>query len=167
VSSKDNHEEENAPEVSVPEMTKTTHPAHSANSVRERILLEVPARAEMWSVVRMTASALAARIDFSFEGVEDLRLAVTELCGACAVDADEDARCVCHFDLAEDRIEVYCEVSPVGTVVSAPRERYSPTMVELSKQILRATVDTYEIRAIDDGVRQGYLCKHRGPAAIQ
>ena len=164
--SNESYEQENAPEVTPRDMTTANHPAHSANSVRERVLLEVPARAEMWSVVRMTASALAARLDFPFEAVEDLRLAVTELCGSCALDADDDARCVCRFDLADDRIEVHCEVTPVAAMTLVPREQ-SPTMVELSKQILRATVDTYEIGSVKGGVRQGYLCKHRGPAASQ
>lgn len=139
---------------------------HNLNRLREQVLLVVPARPEMWAVVRMTASALATRLDFSFEGVEDLRLAVTELCGSCAVDAAPDAMCECRFDISDDRFEMYCQVSPILETSSGAEGRL-PSTIELSKQILHATVDRYAIDPIDQGIRHGCLFKGRDSMATR
>ena len=139
---------------------------YNLNRLREQVLLVVPARPEMWAVVRMTASALATRLDFSFENVEDLRLAVTELCASCALDAAADAMCECRFDISDDRFEMYCQVSPISE--SSPSgEGRLPATIELSKQILHATVDRYAIDPIEDGVRHGCLFKGRDPMGVR
>jgi hypothetical protein len=133
----------------------------------EQILLVVPARAEMWSVVRMTASALASRLDFSFEDIEDLRLAVTELCGTCATGAGPSTTCECRFDLSDDGLKMHCRVSPVVVVDPVDEEHRLMSTLELSQQILQATVDSYVIEPVEDGMRAGYLCKDRGTTALQ
>jgi serine/threonine-protein kinase RsbW len=132
------------------------------NSLNEHILLVVPARPEMWAIVRVTASAIATRLDFSFEDVEDLRLAVTEMCGSCANGADIDSSCECRFDISEERFEMHCQVSPVGEIEPKEDEYRLMSTLELSQQILEATVDRYTIDSIENGMRHGYLCKGRG-----
>lgn len=128
----------------------------------DQVLLVVPAKPEMWAIVRMTASALAARLDFSFEEVEDLRLAVTELCGTCAVDAEPTAQCECRFELSGNSLELYCRVSPIGSARSDHEEFRLLSTLELSAQILRATVDTHEIKDVEGDVRRGFLSKKHG-----
>jgi serine/threonine-protein kinase RsbW len=129
------------------------------NQVRDQILLVVPARPEMWAVVRMTASAIASRLDFSFEGIEDLRLAVTELCSSCSVDAEPSAKCEIRFEVSTDRLEMNIEVAPVTEDIAQPTQDRGMTMLELSEQILLATVDSHAIEPIESGVRHGYLRK--------
>jgi hypothetical protein len=137
-------------------------PGSSPLPRHEVILLVVPARAEMWSVVRITASTLAAKLDFSFDGIEDLRLAVTEICGTCALGAGADADCECRFILSGDRLEMHCQVFPI---VANSRPRREPRLLskfELSAQILEATVDDHRIEPVSEtGVRRGFLCKQR------
>jgi hypothetical protein len=142
-------------------------PAVDTNRVRDQVLLVVPARPEMWSIVRMTASVLAARLDLSFDGIEDLRLAVTELCSSCAVDTEVGATCDVRFEVSTDRFEMYLEVAPVRDSAPQESEPRVMSMLELSEQILRATVDSHTIDAVEDGVRRAYLCKECDPVATQ
>jgi len=121
----------------------------------------------MWSIVRMTASVLAARLDFSFEDVEDLRLAVTELCATCAVGALVDARCEARFEISDDCFEMHLEVSPVIENDPATSDQRIMGMLELSSQILRATVDDHAVEPLGNAVRRGHLRKDCDPAALR
>jgi serine/threonine-protein kinase RsbW len=131
-------------------------------------MLVVPARPEMWSIVRMTASVLATRLELTFEEVEDLRLAVTELCSSCAIGAASNATCEARFEISSDRFELHLDISPVEAS-SAPtgEQGQSMSMLELSEQILRATVDNHTIDPVQDGLRHAYLCKDSTPMALR
>lgn len=142
-------------------------PSSDLTELGEQILLVVPARPEMWAVVRMTASALATRLDFSFESVEDLRLAVTELCGSCATGALVGATCECRFAISEDQFAMHCQVSEVVETEPLEEEHRLMSTLELSKQILQATVDSYVIDPVKEGVCHGYLCKDRDSVALK
>ena len=150
-------------------MRKTSRPvpAVDLNRVRDQVILVVPARPEMWSIVRMTASVLAALLELSFEEVEDLRLAVTELCSSCAVDAAPDATCEARFEISPDRFELHLEISPVAESPSPTGEHGILSMLELSEQILLATADNHVIDPVQDGLRHAYLCKNGTPLALR
>jgi serine/threonine-protein kinase RsbW len=145
---------------------KRTVPAVEMNQVRDQVVLVVPARPEMWSIVRMTASVLAARLDLSFEDVEDLRLAVTELCSSCAVGASPEATCEARFEISDDRFELHLEVTPVKASSPAKSES-GMSMLELAEQILRATVDNHSIDPVQDDLRHAYLRKDSAPMALR
>jgi hypothetical protein len=147
--------------------TKPTMPAVEMSPVRDQVVLVVPARPEMWSIVRMTASVLASRIELSFEDVEDLRLAVTELCSSCAVGATVEATCEARFEISSDRFELHLEVTPVVAATAPSIEQGSLSMLELSDQILRATVDSHAIDPVQDGLRHAYLCKDSTPSELR
>lgn len=166
--SADAYSEQEPPEEKVASIEELSQqvPPPEVSGVNEQVLLVVPARPEMWAVVRMTASSLATHLDFSFEDIEDLRLAVTELCGSCAVGAASDAKCECHFDISEDEFSMHCHVSSVNESAPLQVEHRFMSTLELSKQILQATVDTYEIDSVKDGMRHGHLCKARGPVTL-
>jgi hypothetical protein len=139
--------------------TKRTVSAVEMSPVRDKVVLVVPARPEMWSIVRMTASVLASRIELSFEDVEDLRLAVTELCSSCAVGASAEATCEARFEISSDRFELHLEVAPVLESPVPVADQGALGLLELSDQILRATVDSHALDPVKDGLRHGFLCK--------
>jgi anti-sigma regulatory factor (Ser/Thr protein kinase) len=141
-------------------------PVDSKPVSSEEVLLVLPARPEMWAVARMTASALAVSLDFSFEDIEDFRLAVTELCSSCAVDADASALCECRFTVSSDAIEMHCKVSPVVATHQGPPAHRLKAQLELSEHILEAMVDDHEIGPVRAGARTGFLRKERVPAPI-
>jgi hypothetical protein len=142
-------------------------PPVELNQVRDQVTLVVPARPEMWSIVRMTASVLAARLDLTFEDVEDLRLAVTELCSSCAVGAASEATCEARFEISGDRFELHLDISPVEASPPPTAEEGRLSMLELSEQILRATVDEHTVDEVQDGLRHAYLCKDSTPMALR
>jgi hypothetical protein len=145
--------------------TKRPVPPVELNQVRDQVTLVVPARPEMWSIVRMTASVLAARLELTFEEVEDLRLAVTELCSSCAVGAALEATCEARFEISGDRFELHLDISPVEATLPRTGDEGRLSMLELSEQILRATVDDHAIDQVQDGMRHAYLCKDSTPVA--
>lgn len=46
----------------------------------DKIELNIPAKPEYMMVVRLTASAIACRVDFCIDDIEDLKVAVAEAC---------------------------------------------------------------------------------------
>src|SRR3989475_12707102 len=54
------------------------------------VRLVVPAVPEYLRLVRLTAAGLASRMGFTFDEVEDLRIAVDELCFHLLGDVDDD-----------------------------------------------------------------------------
>jgi|HubBroStandDraft_5_1064220.scaffolds.fasta_scaffold784476_1 hypothetical protein len=147
--------------------SKQPVPPVELNQVRDQVTLVVPARPEMWSIVRMTASVLASRLELTFEDVEDLRLAVTELCSSCAVGALPDATCEARFEISGDRFELHLEINPVEVAPLPTSEEGHLSMLELSEQILLATVDDHAIDPVQDGLRHAYLCKDSTPMALR
>src|SRR5579859_6659783 len=49
-------------------------------ATQDEVRLAVPAMPEFLRLARVTASGLASRLGFTFDQVEDLRLAIDELC---------------------------------------------------------------------------------------
>jgi serine/threonine-protein kinase RsbW len=121
------------------------------------VRLVVPAAAEYLRLVRLTAAGMASRLGFTFDEVEDLRIAVDELCFHLLGEADDDAT----VDEARTMDLVYS----AGTdfIVITGRTGLSgavPEPSELSEQILDALVDEHEVRG-DNGVVTFRLKKQR------
>lgn len=123
----------------------------------EHVELVLPVRPELWALARMTASAIAARLDFSVDQLEDLRLSIDELCTSCAVQASAASRL--HLDCRSDDRSVYviCSVFPV---LDASNEEDLQSL-ELSARILEALVDEHAIEEVKEGRRRGWLVMRR------
>lgn len=76
--------------------------------------LRLPADSAYVSVLRTTTAALAARLDFTIEDIEDLRVAVTEASAVALAHAEPGAVLECCFWLLVDRIEVSLDVATGG-----------------------------------------------------
>jgi serine/threonine-protein kinase RsbW len=125
---------------------------HRGGDVR----LVVPAAPEYLRLVRLTAAGLASRLGFTFDEVEDLRIAVDELCfhllGGGAGDGNGDARTMdLTYSADADSITITGQTGLTGAV---------PRTSELSEQILDALVDEHEV-AGGDGVIMFRLKKQR------
>ena len=55
-------------------------PAPAHESARGIVRLEIPARAEWVAVARLAVAAVASRLPFSVDDIEDIKLAVAEAC---------------------------------------------------------------------------------------
>lgn len=73
---------------------------------RADVELRLPADGAYASVLRTTAAGLAARLDFTMDEIEDLRIAVAEAGAIVLTEADPDADLVTSFHLAPGHLVV-------------------------------------------------------------
>ena len=68
--------------------------------------LRIPADSAFLAVLRTATAGLAARLDFTLDDIEDLRIAVDEACAMVLPQAREDSDLTCTFDLQPSRLTV-------------------------------------------------------------
>lgn len=106
------------------------------------VRLVVPAAAEYLRLVRLTAAGMASRLGFTFDEVEDLRIAVDELCfhllgDTMDQDPSADERTMdLIYSAGPDFITITGHTGLSGPV---------PEPSELSEQILDALVDEHQV----------------------
>lgn len=64
--------------------------------LQDTILLNLPCKADYVSVARLTASGIASRIGFDIDTVEDIKVAVSEVCSRIINAADTPER---HYEI--------------------------------------------------------------------
>jgi len=118
-----------------------------------RIELVRPADTRLVRVARLVASGIATTAGFDVEEVEDLRIAVDELCTALVEGGDGGALYL-GFDLKDG------EVAIIGTTTAAGIAAFEPERLALSRQILAVVVDDHELHT-DHGQISVRLLKRR------
>lgn len=111
---------------------------------RDEIRLSLPALHPYGRVARLAITGLASRNGYSYDDVEDLRIAVGELFGILVPEERSDARLRLTCVLLPDALDITAErvpAAPVGRIT------------DLSRQILAAVVDRHEIDASDGRIR--------------
>src|SRR5699024_4394479 len=71
--------------------------------------MKVPAKAEYVGVIRLSISGIASRVGFSYEAIEDMKVAVSEAMTNVVSHAygnDEDGEVTLGFGIYEDRLEM-------------------------------------------------------------
>ena len=125
----------------------------------DRIELRFPARGDLIVLARLVTSAISARAGFDIEELEDLRLAVGELCLLTLQGSDARHGDLClELTVLGDAIGVACTLERAG-VASAP-EPDGVEVARLSEQILDALVDEHG-RERQDGSVRAWLRKRR------
>jgi serine/threonine-protein kinase RsbW len=115
---------------------------HSVNDADAELVL--PAETAYVAVLRMTTAGLAARLDFTLDDIEDLRMAVGEACGLVLDGASKGGRLRCAYRLAEGRIDV--------TVSADHPSPDGPDRDSFGWQVLTALVE--DLSAGSDGGRR-------------
>jgi serine/threonine-protein kinase RsbW len=119
--------------------------------------LSIPSGADLLVLARLTAATVASRAGFDVEEVEDLRLAVDELCVAL-IRPGTEGRLTLEFSRDAELIEVRCSYEVLQT---APSAEADDDLIEgLSDRILDALVDEHG-RLLVDGNEQAWLRKRR------
>jgi serine/threonine-protein kinase RsbW len=73
---------------------------------RDVVEIRLPAQGAYLSVLRTATAGLAARMDFTLDEIEDLRIAVDEACAMLLHDAVPDSELTCTFELSMDAMMV-------------------------------------------------------------
>ncbi len=85
---------------------------------RADVELRLPADGAYVSVLRTTTAGLAARLDFTIDDIEDLRIAVDEACAMVLPEADPGGPLLAEFFLAPSLLTVRVTVS--GSEIGKP-----------------------------------------------
>lgn len=83
--------------------------------VRDAVSVRMPAVSAYLSVLRTATAGLAARLDFTIDQIEDLRIAVDEACAMLLRQAVPGTDLITEFELNGQEMIVRVEVSTVGT----------------------------------------------------
>ncbi len=113
---------------------------HEADATR--VQLRIPASTAYVSLVRTAAAAIAARLDFSIDRIDDLRLAVDEACALVMADAPGDGEIVCDFLSSSAHLAV--EIAGVS------RSGSTPSSASFAWTVLSALVDTVSATVTDE-----------------
>jgi serine/threonine-protein kinase RsbW len=102
----------------------------------DTVTIRIPASPAYVQVVRLIAAGLASRLQFTIDDIEDLKIAVDEVCayltGTQGREGDLDIR----FTVTDDRIEI------AGTGILAPGQKARTDLTEFSRMILDTVVDS-------------------------
>jgi len=121
----------------------------------EQVRLVMPAAPELLRVARLTAAGLASRLGFSFDEVEDVKIAVDELCFALVGTKGREGTLTLVYQLQADSLVIE------GTG-GFPGQDVRAATGELSTLILSAVVDSHEVTD-GDGTVRFKLTKRRSP----
>jgi serine/threonine-protein kinase RsbW len=126
-------------------------------SKQDEVRLVVPATPEFLRLARVTAAGLASRLGFTFDQVEDLRLAIDELCFGLTGSRGRAGTVEVQFLVTDDGLTVQGQGNfEAGAPVS---------LSELSEVILDALVDEHSLVNGDGGPRFKLVKRHRHPEA--
>ena len=128
--------------------TAATHPQH--------VEVVFPARPDMAVLARMTAAAVAARAEFGVDQVEDLRLAIDELCVTLVGENGAAGRLSVLFDWSKDAVSVTGRLQGAGP----PTRPFVPSA--LSERILDALVDGRGIDTAGPDPCMWFIVRRRG-----
>lgn len=118
-------------------MTNTNTNATSSDHVE----LSVPATSAYLAVLRTTAAGLAARLNFTLDDIEDLRIAVDEACALLLPLASDGAQLTCQFDLDEAVLQVAVSVPSTQGEPPAPGSFAWTVLTALAGEVEAGTTE--------------------------
>jgi len=92
----------------------TAMPGPAAATGREapdHVHVRMPAEGAYLSVLRTAAAGLAARLDFTLDEIEDLRIAIDEACAMLLSQAIPGTDLECGFELGADQVTITVSVT--------------------------------------------------------
>jgi serine/threonine-protein kinase RsbW len=120
---------------------------------RDRVRVCMPAEGAYLSVLRTATAGLAARLDFTLDEIEDLRIAVDEACAMLLSQAIPGTNLECDFDLGADSMAI-----TVSVVAARPR---TPARDTFAWTVLSALAGDVDAKLEPDDRVAIVLRKHR------
>jgi len=88
-------------------------------AARDQVTVRMPADGAYLSVLRTATAGLAARLDFTLDEIEDMRIAVDEACAMVLSQAIPGSNLECVFSLGQDEMTVSVSVRALAPQVPA------------------------------------------------
>lgn len=108
-----------------------------------KIELSLPFKAEYVSVARLTASGIAARVGFDIETIEDIKVALAEVCNKLVSNGSKITDCYSIvFKISDKKVDIIikCDDKSLGSIFRKEND-------ELGISIIEALMDSFEISA--------------------
>jgi serine/threonine-protein kinase RsbW len=121
----------------------------------DNVSIRIPASPAYLSVVRLIASGLASRLQFTIDEIEDLKIAVDELSAYLTGAQGRDGVLEIVFTIDEDRIQIH------GAGKFSPGEKVRTELTEFSQMIL-STVANEATLDLTNGVPTFNIMKSKG-----
>lgn len=110
--------------------------ARAERETGDHVTVSMPAEGAYLSVLRTATAGLAARLDFTLDEIEDLRIAVDEACAMLLTQAIPGTNLECVFDLGADEMTI-----TVSVVAAQPRMPAKDTFAWTVLSALAGTVE--------------------------
>ncbi len=91
----------------------------AGGEARDQVTVKMPADGAYLSVLRTATAGLAARLDFTLDEIEDMRIAVDEACAMLLSQAIPGSNLECAFSLGQDEMTVSVSVRCLAPRVPA------------------------------------------------
>ncbi len=114
--------------------------------------LKIPAKAEWVAVARLAVAAVASRLNFSVDEIEDIKLAIAEACTNCIAHAAENERIEITSEVLTDEVRLSVRDRSVGHKLESVEDGAfadGKRTEELGVFLIRALMDdvTYSVDA--------------------
>ena len=106
-------------------------------TMKDHVTVGMPAEGAYLSVLRTATAGLAARLDFTLDEIEDLRIAVDEACAMLLSQAIPGTNLDCAFDLGAEAMTITVSVTAAEPRIPA-RDTFAWTVLSA----LAGTVDS-------------------------
>ena len=107
------------------------------DATKDHVAVCMPAEGAYLSVLRTATAGLAARLDFTLDEIEDLRIAVDEACAMLLSQAIPGTNLECAFDLGAEEMTITVSVTAAEPRIPA-RDTFAWTVLSA----LAGTVDS-------------------------
>lgn len=112
--------------------------AGERRETKDQVTVRLPAEGAYLSVLRTATAGLAARLDFTLDEIEDLRIAVDEACAMLLSQAVPGASLECAFTLGHDVMTI-----EVTAACVAPQQPATDTFAWTVLTALAGSVDAH------------------------
>jgi serine/threonine-protein kinase RsbW len=119
--------------------------------IRDVVCVRLPAASAYLSVLRTATAGLAARLDFTLDEIEDLRIAVDEACAMLLGQAVPGTDLMAEFELTGQEMRVRVEVNTVGNT--------APKRDDFAWMVLTALAD--DVDAVTDSPDRMAIVLHK------
>jgi serine/threonine-protein kinase RsbW len=131
-------------------------PASTEATLRDVVTVRLPAVSAYLSVLRTATAGLAARLDFTLDEIEDLRIAVDEACAMLLAQAVPGTDLECEFELTGNAMRIAVSVLTV--------DGREPSRDTFAWTVLSSLAGTVDARVGADDRVSVVLQKRRGAA---
>ena len=136
------------------EDTAATTAVPTDRETADYVHVRMPAESAYLSVLRTATAGLAARLDFTLDEIEDLRIAIDEACAMLLAQAIPGTDLECGFELGADQVTITVSVTAAQAKMPA-RDTFAWT-------VLSALAGTVDSRVGPDDRVAIVLVKRRG-----